>query len=413
MAYNILQLVNRVPFPLKDGGAIHTYNVSMGYKNQGCHITMLAINTLKHRVSTDILPSEFKEAVELHTVEHNTNVTIWGAISNLFTSDSYNISRFYETKVDDKLREILCSKEFDFIHIDCPHMGPYIDTIRQHSKAKVILKAHNVEHRIWERMALLENRVLQKHYFKFLAKRLKKYEEFLLNEIDALVTMSKTDAQIFVEMGCKIPVFVSPAGINVNQNHYLSTLPMSQNICFIGSLDWKPNLESLDWFLQNVWPIVYAQNKEVKFKIAGRKMPAYIKDLKLPNIEILGEVDSSNDFMTNNGILIVPLRSGSGIRIKIIEAMSLGRPIISTTIGAEGIDVESGTHLLLADSENDFAYAILTLLKDEKLCRELAFKAKKLAYEKYSSDKIMQRLLGFYTQLKAGTALPSKKIQEA
>lgn len=396
----ILQLVSRIPYPLKDGGAIHSYNLAMGYAQAGNQVVQLAINTQKHAISPKDLPKEFLKTIDFKSVKLNTNVTILGAFLNLFTDDSYNISRFYDLKVEKVLIKILKKQNIDLVHLDGPFMAPYISAIRKYSKVKIILKAHNVEHLIWQRMASEEKNLFKKPYLKLLSERLLEYETKIVNEVDAVVALSEFDKNVFKKIGCKKPIFISPIGIDL-EKYQLKNFVSKQKkaICFIGSLEWMPNLEGLNWFKNEVWKELIQAKPDLKFYIAGRKMPQNIRNWKSKNIIIKGEVSDAQTFMLNHGILIVPLLSGSGMRVKILEAMALGKTIVSTSIGAEGIEIENEKHLLLADEPKAFAKAILKLLNSDEFAKEMAQNAINLVQEKYNNQVLIKELCSFYQTL--------------
>jgi polysaccharide biosynthesis protein PslH len=153
----ILQLCNRVPFPLKDGGAICAYNIYKAYYQAGNLVTLFALNTKKHWVDEKTVQHNLAAFGKVETAIIDTNVTLIGAVKNLFSYDSYHVSRFDNEAVHQKIKSILQQNEFDVIHIDTVFMCPYLPTIRKYSHAKIVLRTHNVEHLIWHRLALQTN----------------------------------------------------------------------------------------------------------------------------------------------------------------------------------------------------------------------------------------------------------------
>lgn len=167
----------------------------------------------------------------------------------------------------------------------------------------------------------------------------------------------------------------------------------------LGSMDWMPNLEAIEWFLNDVWPDVKKAVPDMKLNLAGKSMPQWLMNSPDHNIETLGHIKDAKQYMNDNGIMIVPLLSGSGMRVKIIEGMALGKVIISTSIGAEGIEYEHGKDIFIADTPNEFVDAIVTCSSDIELCNTVGRNAKELVRTKYDNLIISEKLIDFYKSL--------------
>jgi glycosyltransferase involved in cell wall biosynthesis len=331
-------------------------------------------------------------------------VRFWAALCNLFTNKSYNISRFFNDNFNEKLAQILQTQVFDIIHLESPFVGDYLPTLRRHTTAatKIILRTHNAEHIIWQRMAQKTQNPALKYYYNLCAKRLYNYEKTIINQVDAVVAITQNDKNIFIKMGCTQPIFVSSGGADTTPTHpeiLPKNHPQNHALCFIASLDWLPNIEGLDWFLDKVWHKIIAQNPQATLHIAGRNMPTHIKKTTQPNIKIHGETPNAQAYMQQNGILIVPLLSGSGMRIKIIEAMALRKAIVTTSVGAEGIDITHQTHCLIADTPQAFADACLLLLQNPTLCQTIGNNAHTRLQTHYNNQTINAQLTQFYASL--------------
>ena len=165
-------------------------------------------------------------------------------------------------------------------------------------------------------------------------------------------------------------------------------------------MNWIPNEEGIDWFLNKVWDLINMKMPDLKFYLAGREMPDWLINNKKTNVEVVGEVESAQDFINSKVIMIVPLFSGSGIRIKIIEGMALGKAIISTKLGAEGIHYEDNKNILIANTPEEFVDQIEKCIKSKKLCETIGFNARKLIEKKYDNKKIIQNLVDFYKEIR-------------
>jgi glycosyltransferase involved in cell wall biosynthesis len=287
---------------------------------------------------------------------------------------------------------------FDIVQIETLFMSPYLNTIRELSQAKIILRAHNIEHRIWKRVASITKNPLKKVYLNHLSSTLERYEKSILNAYDGIVPISPVDAPFFIENSLK-PVLALPTGINPDK------LPVQNNnhpdhaLFHIGAMNWMPNEEGIRWFTEQVWPIVHNKLPHLKVHLAGREMPDWLKNLKMENIIIEGEVENAYDFIQSKSILIAPLFSGSGIRIKIIESMALAKAVISTSIGAEGINYTHNKNILIANTAEEFASAIEMLYADSETTRKIGLAARNLILEEHNTPKIIQQLVNFYQHI--------------
>ena len=187
-----------------------------------------------------------------------------------------------------------------------------------------------------------------------------------------------------------------PFGVNPPQS-----VPVDEednSLFHIGAMDWMPNKESIQWMLDEVWPVIHAQVPQAKLYLAGRKMPEAWMRTTIPGVTIVGEVPDAAEFISGKKINVVPLLSGSGIRVKIIEAMSMGKTVITTTVGAQGIDYTDGEDLLIADTPQQFADQVRRCLNDDAFCRTVGQNAAALIARQYNVDMLTDQLIGFYNK---------------
>lgn len=392
----ILQICNKPPYPAVDGGAIAMNNTTQGLVSNGYEVKVLAISTAKHPVNIDSLPEDYLVSTKFESVFIDTSIKLKDAFFNLFSSKSYNIERFISNDLTKKLITILEKENFDIIILESLFVAPYIETIKKISKAKIVLRAHNVEYKIWERISSNTKNPIKKSYLSLLAKRLKAYEIKTFKDLDGIVAMTKIDANQFVQLGFNKFITAVPTGYIINKGESENVEVEKNSIFHIASMDWLPNVEGIKWFLNKVWKTVYLNSPNSKLYLAGREMPQEFYDLKLDNVITVGKVESAKEFYLSKKIMIVPVLSGSGMRIKIIEGMALGKVIISTTIGAEGIQVTNNKNILIADSPEEFAEAIIKCTSNEYFCNEIGLNAQKLIVEKYSNLDLSDQLISFF-----------------
>lgn len=395
----ILQICSKIPFPPKDGGSVAMNILTQGLIQSGNEVKVLAVNTPKHFIKDEDIDLNYRKKTTYQSVFIDTSVKPFAAFLNLFSSESYNIIRFYSKDFENALVKILANNEFDIIHLETLWVVPYLNCLRKYSKAKIIMRSQNVEYSVWERLAGATSNPLKKLYMNLLARRLKKYELAILNKFDAIATITEMDYISYKKSGCIIPLIHIPFGVDIGKYNEDKSQTEFPSVFHIGAMDWMPNSDGVKWVLNNIWPKIQEKSPELKLYLAGRNMPAWMMELKLKNVIIEGEVKDSHQFINSKSIMVVPLTSGGGMRVKIIEGMALGKTIISTAIGAEGIEYENNKNILIANTEKEFIDAICKCANDKLFSDEIGKNARKLIEAKYNNATICEKLSGFYKTL--------------
>lgn len=392
----ILQLTKKFPFPLKDGESIAVDSLSRSLVQLGCEVHLLSMNTSKHYVDVDSIRSKIEHYTHVATSFVDNKLTPWAALTNLASSTSYHISRFDYEDFREQLKWILADEDFDIVLMESIYLAPYIDDVRAVTNIPIVMRAHNVEHEIWQRIVQQTTNFLKKWYLRILVQRLKVYELAQLIRIDGLITFTERDLQFFRKHDFVGHGLVAPIGIDT-QKYSAKESKENPTVAFIGSLDWLPNTEGLEWFIKKVWPIVLRKKPEAKLHIAGRNPEKSIFKYNSESIIVHGEVPDATAFVSAHAISIVPLLSGGGMRVKILEAMALSRAIVSTKVGAEGIESPS---ILLADEPQDFAQAILQLLSEPSQIAQVGRQARADVEAKYDSEANGSAVYQFLKMLK-------------
>jgi glycosyltransferase involved in cell wall biosynthesis len=254
-----------------------------------------------------------------------------------------------------------------------------------------ILFQHNVESALWQRMASTEANPVKRLAYQIEARKMARYERDSLNKFQHVIAVSDHDRQQMLEMDPACAISVVPTGVDTQK--YAVAPPATANpprIIFTGSMDWEPNIDAVAYFCQDIWARVHAEFPAAVFQIVGRNPHSRVKQLASDLVQVTGTVPSVADYLRDATLVVVPLRSGGGTRLKIFEAMAMGKALISTSIGAEGLDVKNGSDLILADDAAAFADAIILLLRDASLRRQYEQAAAKLA-ARYDWSNIVQR----------------------
>lgn len=376
-------------------------NITKGLIEEGHSVRVLAVETAKHPVNKDLIKQTYLELTAFDSVYIDTSLSVWAALKSFFSRNAYQVNRFYSKTFAHKLIEVLQSDHYDIVHLESIFMSPYIDTIRLHSSAKIVLRIHNVEHQIWNRVAKNETNPFRRLAIKSLANQLERYECALGNKLDGFVTISQPDFDFFEKSYRQVPGAVVPFGVNLddypeNENYIPSENP---ELFHVGSMNWMPNIEGIIWFLDEVWPLIVDKFPQISFTIAGRSIPKEISQRADTNVIIAGEVPSASDFMLEKDIMVVPLLSGSGIRVKIIEGMALGKTIITTSIGAEGLDVEDGKNILIANTPEEFVSAVTKCVNTPDLCAILGENARNFVALNHNNRLVTRELINFYNTI--------------
>lgn len=397
---NVLVVCNKFPYPPTDGGQIATFSMIRGMAELEHSVTVAAINTSKHYFDVTKLPEAVKQIADFQSVFVNTDLTAKDALCNLlFSRLPYTATRFVVDDFFILLRRIFSEKTFDIVQLEGLYMCAYIPLIRQCSKAKIVYRAHNVEFEIWQRLAKeTKGNFFKKFYLNNLAKRVERFEKSMLNQYDFIVPITKRDCELYTKIGNQKPSLVAPTGI------FVKDLPKFQpahqetiSLFHLGALDWTPNQQGLIWFLENCWQQIRIQHPEIQLFVAGRNAPGwFVEKLNIPGVVYMGEVPNAYEFMSQHTIMIVPLLAGGGMRIKILEGLSYGKIIVSTSIGAEGIPAENEKEICIADTPAEFIATIEKLLKNNELIVSVGNCAKQFVCEKFDNNLIIDKLLNFY-----------------
>ena len=393
----ILILANKIPYPPKDGGSIATLQMIRGLRDEGHRVTCLAMNTSKHPFPVEEIPEEERRGVTFTSVACDSSIRPLRMLYNLlFSRTPYIAERFHIQEFGDRLKQLLEEKAYDLVQLEGPYTAHYLDEIRHHPAVRVALRTHNVEHLIWKSKAVHERSFLKRWYLRNMAERLRKYELEVIRKCDYLLGISEEDVTRFRSLGASLPAIAVPTGISVRE-YEPSTLPAGPDIFFIGALDWLPNQEGLIWFLEKVFPDLVKKVETLRFHVAGRNAPGrFLKKLRHPQIIYHGEVEDAREFMSDHRVMVAPLLTGSGIRIKILEAMALGRPVVTTRTGIQGIPAIQGRDVRVADDPVKFGAHLQLLINSEEIAREQADRALVFVRKNFDTFEISGRLSRFY-----------------
>ena len=392
----ILVLAKQCPYPLDDGASIAIHMLSKGLVKAGATVDLLAFNTVKHRYEGDLARRELSHYGSIELVDLDNRPSMIGAALNMLTNESYHVSRFRSAEMELKLSTTLPNQAYDIVQIESSHLLIYYDLIRTYHSGKIILRAHNVEHQIWLRYQAQLDRKILSAYHRIQANRLRKIEEQYIAKMDGIMAVSEVDQAYFKLLNQH--AFVVPIGLDIlPSTSEESQAVSSPRFGFIGSMDWAPNQEGLQWLLDRV---LTQTNSDVQIVLAGRNFES--AKLDIPNhlnIEILGEIESTSTFWDQVDVLMVPLFSGSGTRVKIIEAFTHQKLVLTTAIGIEGIPATDGEHAVIRDGEGAWHEAINTIMDNWSTYTAIKLNGRQLAENNYEYGRVGAAAMKIYRQL--------------
>jgi glycosyltransferase involved in cell wall biosynthesis len=376
----ILILTPRIPWPPRDGGRVAMSRLAQSLADCGAEIEILSLNPRKHRAAVEApLPIR---AVDIDTSRLTLSV-----------KSPFLVARFISSEFRDVLTATVRRFRPDVVQIESPFLLPYAATARAAGGARIVLRSHNVEFRIWEGLACIERNPLRRFAMRRIAASLRRYELREMSKLDAVVPISEADAEDFRRLGCARPMHVVPCSVVVPS---AGSAEDGRHVGFIGSLDFRPNQDAVRWILDELWPRVTALQPDARLSIAGSSPPEWL----CRRIDH-HDVDDAGQFMRGLSVMIAPLFAGGGMRIKVLEAMALGKPVVATTIGAGGIDYRHDRDILIADDAASFADAVVRLLREPDTAARIGAAARATVAQRYDGDALARGLLRFYESLSA------------
>lgn len=382
----ILMLTLVAPYPPDSGPKVKTYNL-LQYLGRRHDVTLVSlVRSERERAHAESLRGLCRE---VYTVPFQRSLRrdAWYLARSLLRGESFIIQRDAAPELETLLNDLTQREKFDIIHADQLNMARFAVRLRGGAR---VLDEHNAVWTIVARMARQTSLPPKRLLLELEARRLRRYEGAICNRFDAVLTVSEPDRRFLelaaAESGVGLPpTTVIPIAVDARGSPPVRRVATPRTILSMATMFWPPNVEGVLWFAKAVYPLVKREAPEVNFAIVGARPPASVRRLADldPSIKVTGYVEDPQPYLEQTAALIVPVHAGGGMRVKILEALARGLPIVSTTIGYEGIDLIPGEHLLVGDTPEDFAAALIRILRDPALGRRLATAGRRLAEERY------------------------------
>ncbi len=384
----LLILSHKPPYPIVDGGCL----AMSRFLSDVCaipsiqHIDYLTLSTHKHGFDVHAFEQVISSNIAFEGIPIDTRIKVIPAFFSLLTQQSYHTKRFFQENVKKVLHQKLNENHYDILVFESLYAAIYTPYIRSFFKGKILYRSHNLEYRIWEDLAKNTKNPLKSWYLNQLAITLKKEERACWNEVDVILPISKDDQ---LEMATQTTARISYVPSSIPKNKLVSSA-IENSICFLGAFDWEPNVEAVRWFVTHIFPSLLKEFPNLSFHIAGRKSEILQSECIHPNIHFHGFVEDAQSFIAEHGIFVGSLHSGSGIKMKVLEAMSVGAPCVLTQKAAEGLTIE--TFIPVHFSTESFRDDLLQLLRDPEL-RQTRGKIGKQFVERCFSPEFVQEIL--------------------
>jgi polysaccharide biosynthesis protein PslH len=389
--------------PVDTGGKIRSYNL-LRFLAKDHEVTLLSY--YGGRRDPDYEASLLKEipgAQTIHTAAPDSNAIERGMdyLYRLPRRAPYAVSKFTHPAVQATVADWLSSGRFDVAV--CDFLSASLN-FPARLLTPCVLFQHNVESSLWQRMAAVESNPIKKLSFAIESAKMTRYERATLAKFHHVIAVSEYDRQQMLKMNPACEITVVPTGVDTQKFNVApasSTRP--PRVVFTGSMDWEPNIDAVDYFCSEIWPAIRKEFPDAIFQIVGRNPFPKVQRLASESVQVTGTVPSVAEYLEKASVVIVPLRIGGGTRLKIFEAMAMGKALVSTSIGAEGLDVESGRDLLLADDASSFADAVILLLRDAAIRRRLEQAAVQLAAH-YDWSRVVKQFADVLSKVMAGSS---------
>jgi len=400
----VLLLTPQLPYPPHQGTSLRNFHIIRGLA-QACEVSLLSfLEPGQSTESEQIGPlAELCERIETVPVPQRTTGK---RLQQLLATRRPDMAhRLFSQAFNIRLLQMLQADDYDIVQIEGIELARYLPVIRQGSpRSKIVFDDHNAETELQRRNFLTDlrqpRRWVAAAYSAEQVRRLRKFERWVCQQADWVTAVSHPDKVHLEKLtGAKTPITVIPNNLDVTQFQLEEANVIPSDIVFSGKMDYRPNVDAVLWFADEVWPIVRKERPSTTFTIVGQKPHARLERLKNePGITLTGWVDRVEPYLAGANVFVMPFRIGSGTRLKLIEAMAAGKAMVSTAVGAEGFPVEHNRELLLVDEAAGFATAVLHLLTHPDERQRLGQAAQQFARQ-YDWRVVVPRFLEIYRSL--------------
>jgi glycosyltransferase involved in cell wall biosynthesis len=396
MRTKVLQIAVTLPYPPDDGGRQGIFYVTRFLSRAGADVSMVTVD--KPRSTID--PAELAGLCHRFALLHRDtrNVPWKAAVSSLFSRVPYNVGKFADRRVLAEAVRLMREDPCDVVQLESVYAAWYgFELQKLFPSALYVLRAHNVEQLIFARAATTTSSLPLRLYLSLQAEKMRRFEDRAVRWADLVVPVTDVDrAELERRTGRTAGWHVATAGVDAASTKLVEVADSAVDIAFAGPLRWYPNRQGVEWFVRDVWPLVHARSPLSRFKVMGEPSADRWNVPVSAGVDVLGHVPSVEAELASCRVAVVPLLSGSGIRLKILSAAAWGIPVVSTAVGAEGLAFDDGSEILIRDDPAEFAEAVLRLITDDQLWHRVRMAALEKVRRQYSWESIIGELLTEY-----------------
>jgi glycosyltransferase involved in cell wall biosynthesis len=378
---NVLLLTQVLPYPPDSGPKVKTYNV-LKYLAQHHEVTLVSF--VRGDQADDVRHLQrYCQAVHTIPMQRGAVRDAWYMARSLLTGQPFLMTRDDRRAMRRLVDQLARKEHFDVAHADQLNMAQYAARV---SGAFKVFDAHNALWLLYKRLGQTMEPGLRKWLLGRDWRLLKEYEARICRQFDAVLAVSHEDKAALQEAaGQPVNISVIPIAIDTDEMTVVEREAEPRHILHIGTMYWPPNIDAVSWFVHKVYPLIRQQRLDVQFDVIGARPPAELLALNDTGlgINVTGYVQDPTPYLERTGVMIVPLLAGGGMRVKILNALAQGLPIVSTSLGCEGIAVTHGQDILIADSPQDFADAVVQVLDDAEFAAQLGRNGRRLAEQQY------------------------------
>lgn len=395
----ILLITDMLPYPPISGTELRTYNL-LRHLSQNHDVWLISLVGDQEEAAEAAHLADFCQRVE--TILHPS----LGALERpadffryMLAGKPPDLRLLYSEEMIERIQAFITEVDFDIIQIQNSYMGLYLEAIPQELHDRVVLEFIDIVHSKYDRIYRLEPKTSRKVRLWLHSKTMKHWEPFVASEFVYNIMMSKEDEALLLADNPSARTAVVPNGVDAQAYRPLPFNNPTPSLIYVGNMDYQPNVDAVLFFCEEVLPLIRDQVPDVELWIVGLNPRQVVRELDGDGIHVTGRVDDVRDYYGQSTVCVVPLRAGGGTRLKIVEAMALGRPVVSTSIGCEGLTVTDEEDILIADEPEAFAEKTIRLLNDESLRQTITKNARQLVLETYDWDVITAKLLEVYTDI--------------
>jgi sugar transferase (PEP-CTERM/EpsH1 system associated) len=392
----ILFLSPTVPFPLTDGGRIRVFNLLKQIASKS-DVTLLALET--QPTDAEGVAELQQLGVQVHLVPNAPmlpRVSFITLVNAFLKQQPITVARYDLPVYRQKFRELIASENFDLVHYEMFHTAQF----RTETDLPSVLSQQNVDSAIWRRLCGETTHPFYKFAYWTQQLAFQRYERVLSPRFDTVTCTSDIDADVFQRYCAADTLEIIPNGVDVTHYQPDFTSEAPAHLIYIGSMDWYPNEDAVAFFVDEVLPSIQDKVRDVQFSIVGGNPSARVQKLaEREGVVVTGRVPEIKPYFAEATVFVVPLRIGSGTRLKILEALAMGKAIVSTTVGAEGLALKDGEEIFIADEPAIFAGAVTRLLTDASLRRRIGENGRARVEQDYDWRSIGEKLHTLYESL--------------